>query len=417
MDTPRIRFKGYTDAWEQRKLPDFVEFFNGLTYTPDDVRESGTLVLRSSNVKNGEIVDADNVYVDSEKATSEKVKDGDIIIVVRNGSRTLIGKHAEIKGNMPNTVIGAFMSGIRSEHSSFVNALLDTHQFEREIEKNVGATINQITGYMFSKMEFLIPSPAEQGKIGCYFKSLDHLITLHQRKCKEAKKLKKYLLQNMFPQNGSNVPEIRFDGFTNAWEQRKLGEMLCGLQNNTLSRAEMTYKEGIIKNVHYGDILVKYGEVIDVKNERIPNVIDNTVAEKYKSSFLQNGDVIFADTAEDETVGKCSEIAGLTDEKILSGLHTIPYRPQLKFATGYLGYYLNSGVFHQQLIPLMQGIKVTSISKSAMQNTDIIYPKSFEEQEKIGTYFIHLDHLITLHQHKCNELLNIKKFMLEKMFV
>ncbi len=172
------------------------------------------------------------------------------------------------------------------------------------------------------------------------------------------------------------------------------------MQNNTLSRAELTYEEGTIKNVHYGDILVKYGEVLDVKNEQIPNIIDTTAAEKYTASFLQNGDVIFADTAEDETVGKCSEIVGLTDEAALSGLHTIPYRPQLKFATGYLGYYLNSSIFHQQLIPLMQGVKVTSISKSAMQNTDIVYPKSFDEQEKIGAYFMHLDYLITLHQCK-----------------
>lgn len=195
---PEIRFNGFMEDWEQRKFPEFVEFFNGLTYTPDDVRESGTLVLRSSNVKNGEIVDADNVYVESEKVTSENVKVGDIIVVVRNGSRALIGKHAEIKENMPNTVIGAFMSGIRSKHSSFVNALLDTSQFEKEIEKNMGATINQITGYMFSKMEFMIPSSSEQERIGNYFKSLDHLITLHQRKCDELQNMKKFMLQNMF---------------------------------------------------------------------------------------------------------------------------------------------------------------------------------------------------------------------------
>ena len=131
---------------------------------------------------------------------------------------------------------------------------------------------------------------------------------------------------------------------------------------------------------------------------------------------MQNGDVVFADTAEDETVGKCSEIAGLTDETVLSGLHTIPYRPQLKFAMGYLGYYLNSDVYHQQLIPLMQGIKVTSISKSAMQNTDIVYPKSVDEQKQIGAYFMHLDHLITLHQRKCDETKELKKYMLQKMF-
>ena len=179
---PEIRFKGFTDAWEQRKLPEFVSFFNGLTYTPDDVQETGTLVLRSSNVKNGEIVDADNVYVSDKVATSENVQEGDIIVVVRNGSRALIGKHAQIKASMPNTVIGAFMSGIRSEYSSFVNALLDTSAFENEVAKNMGATINQITGYMFSKMEFMIPSEEEQQKIGEYFSNLDNLITLHQRK-------------------------------------------------------------------------------------------------------------------------------------------------------------------------------------------------------------------------------------------
>lgn len=195
---PEIRFSGFTDDWELRKLPEFVSFFNGLTYTPDDVQETGTLVLRSSNVKNGEIVDADNVYVSDEVVTSENVKEGDIIVVVRNGSRALIGKHAQIKASMPNTVIGAFMSGIRSEHSSFVNALLDTSAFENEIAKSMGATINQITGYMFSKMEFMIPSGEEQDKIGAYFKQLDHLITLHQNKCDELKKIKKFMLQNMF---------------------------------------------------------------------------------------------------------------------------------------------------------------------------------------------------------------------------
>ena len=181
-NVPEIRFSGFTHPWEQRKLPEFVTFYNGQTYTPDDVQESGTLVLRSSNVKNGEIVDADNVYINPEIASADNVQEGDIIVVVRNGSRALIGKHAQIKDPKPNTVIGAFMSGMRSEHSSFVNALLDTSAFENEIAKNMGATINQITGYMFSKMEFVIPTDDEQEKIGEYFANLDHLITLHQHK-------------------------------------------------------------------------------------------------------------------------------------------------------------------------------------------------------------------------------------------
>ena len=211
-------------------------------------------------------------------------------------------------------------------------------------------------------------------------------------------------------------PKIRFKGFTKDWEQRKLGEVLISLQNNTLSRADLSNETGIAKNVHYGDVLIKFGDVLNVSREQLPMIKDEMILDKYKASFLQNGDVIIADTAEDTTVGKCSEIAGLRDEVVLSGLHTIPYRPVEKFATGYLGYYLNSDAYHDQLIPLMQGIKVTSISKSAMKDTDIVYPKSTEEQAMIGSYFQSLDHLITLHQRKCEQTKKLKKYMLQKMF-
>lgn len=192
---PEKRFPRFTDDWEQRKLTEFVEFFSGLTYTPNDVQENGTLVLRSSNVSNGEVVDADNVYVNPQVVNSENVKVGDIVVVVRNGSRSLIGKHAQIKAFMPNTVIGAFMTGIRSECPKFTNALLNTSRFEEEIAMNMGATINQITGYMFSKMEFKVPCLDEQKEIGEYFENLDNLITLHQRKLEEMKKQKKALMQ------------------------------------------------------------------------------------------------------------------------------------------------------------------------------------------------------------------------------
>ena len=271
---------------------------------------------------------------------------------------------------------------------------------------------------IFSKFDVLLPkSIDEQEQIGQYLANLDNLITLHQRKCDEIKKLKKYMLQNMFPQNGEKAPKIRFDGFTDDWEQRKLGKIFVSMQNNTLSRADLSYDSGVAMNVHYGDILVKFGEVLDIKSERLPMIVDETVLDKYKSSFLKNGDIIIADTAEDETVGKCTEIAGLSDEYVISGLHTIPYRPLQKFAFGYLGYYMNSTSYHNQLLPLMQGIKVTSISKVSLQNTVIIYPKSKVEQAAIGKYFYNLDNLITLHQRKCDELKNMKKFMLQNMFV
>lgn len=179
-----------------------------------------------------------------------------------------------------------------------------------------------------------------------------------------------------------------------------MGEVLTSLQNNTLSRAELSEENGIAKNVHYGDVLIKFGDILDINKESLPLIANEDVVSKYKASFLKNGDIIVADTAEDSTVGKCSEIAGLEDDIVISGLHTIPYRPTIKFGSGYLGYYLNSNAFHDQLLPLMQGIKVTSISKAAMQDTNIVFPKSIDEQAKIGKYFIDLDRLIALHQRK-----------------
>ena len=195
---PELRFFGFTNDWEQRKLTDLVSFYGGLTYKPTDVKSKGVLVLRSSNVKDGALIDADNVYVDPDVATSEKVKVGDIVMVVRNGSKALIGKHAEVKQPMADTVVGAFMAGIRSPCPSFANALLNTSEFDKEIAKNMGATINQLTGYMFKQMVFFMPGKEEQEKIGSLFSTLENTITLHQRKLEIYKKLKKGLLQKMF---------------------------------------------------------------------------------------------------------------------------------------------------------------------------------------------------------------------------
>ena len=193
------------------------------------------------------------------------------------------------------------------------------------------------------------------------------------------------------------APKLRFPGFTEDWEQRKLEESFDFLQNNTLSRAELG-DSGTALNVHYGDILVKFGDCIDVSLNELPHITNQSSVEKLKNSYLKDGDVVMADTAEDETVGKCSELTDIKDKIVLSGLHTIPLRPKNKFGKGYLGYYLNSGSYHDQLKPLMQGIKVTSISKSALKNTIVSFPRDVSEQEKIGNFFIRIDNLITLHQ-------------------
>ena len=147
-------------------------------------------------------------------------------------------------------------------------------------------------------------------------------------------------------------------------------------------------------------MLIKYGECLNVSKELLPYIDNKNIVNKFKKVYIQNGDVIIADTAEDETVGKCIEISGIVDHNIISGLHTIPLRPVNNFAHGYLGFYLNSNSYHNQLKPLMQGIKVTSISKNLLKITTLNYPSNIKEQKIIGSYFDSLNHLITLHQSK-----------------
>ena len=373
--------------WEQRKLGDVLSLLKDGTHGTHRDAESGPLLLSAKNIKNGTVQ-----WDESDRRISEdeyniihsnfRLQKGDVLLTIV-GSIGEVAILSQSEGVTFQRSV-AFLRPSDEICSEFLYSEIQGQKFQKELNdrKSTSAQPGMYLGDLGAIPIEFPTSDEEQMQIGSYFSTIDHLITLHHRKRVILKKTK-----------------------VSDWEQRKLGEVLVSLQNNTLSRADLSNETGIAKNVHYGDVLIKFGEVLDVSEEKLPMISDKSVLTKYKASFLQNGDVIVADTAEDSTVGKCSEIAGLNDEVVLSGLHTIPYRPIEKFASGYLGYYLNSSAYHKQLIPLMQGIKVTSISKSAMQNTEIVYPKSVEEQGKIGNYFQSLDHLITLHHHEefCTE--------------
>lgn len=191
--------------------------------------------------------------------------------------------------------------------------------------------------------------------------------------------------------------------------------MFTFLQNNTLSRADL-YPKGIAYNVHYGDVLIKYGEVIDLDVDQAEMIADDVIVKKYLKSKLQNGDLIFADTAEDETVGKTSEIQNIGNRTVISGLHTIPLRPKTEFAFGFLGFLFSSVNFRNELKPLIQGIKVSSISKNALKTLTVKISADVKEQAEISNLLLHLSHAITLHQRKEEELQKLKKGLLQKMF-
>ena len=273
-----------------------------------------------------------------------------------------------------------------------------------------------ITGGMLKKMPVRYGLKEERETLIDYFTSLDSQISASTSRLASLKQMKAASLQAMFPQEGETVPKIRFKGFEGEWKKVMFSETFEFLKNNSLSRAELS-NEGDIVNVHYGDVLIKYGDLLNIQNEELTFIADNKIGNTlYNSCHLQNGDIIIADAAEDNTVGKCSEIVNICNKRVVSGLHTIPCRPLNCFAQGYLGHYINSESYHNQLLPLIQGSKISSISKKTLSQTIVLVP-SIEEQKCIGNYFTSLDRQISLQSQRLEKLKQIKSACLDKMFV
>ena len=338
------------------------------------------------------MVDADNVYVDPAVVDSENVRDGDIIVVVRNGSRALIGKHAEIKGSKPHTVIGAFMTGIRSEHPSFLNALLNTPHFDKEVEMNMGATINQITGYMFSKMEFMVPSPEEQDAIGEFFKQLDQLITLHQKKCFEWKK----------------------SGFSSAsisWEQRKVGDYYDF--KNGLNKGKEFFGEGT-PIVNFTDVFHNRGIFPEMLSGKVRLELP-----EIKNYEVKKGDIFFTRTSETiEEIGYPSVMLGEPKNTVFSGF-VLRGRCFLKdepLDNLFKKYLFFTDAFRTEMLRKSSMTTRALTSGTAIKNMEFLHPSSKEEQHRIGEFLTKLDNLITLHQRKLERLKRLRNSLVDRCF-
>ena len=406
-DAPAIRFKGFSDAWEQRKLSELTSMHARIGWqnlrTSEFLVSGNYMLITGTDFNDGAINFSTCHYVERERYEQDRniqIHNGSILIT-KDGT---LGKVAYVQGlSMPATLnAGVFNVQIKDannvDEKYLFQYLKAPFLMDYVDKKATGGTIKHLNQSILVDFPVILPQRSEQTLIGAFFQQLDNLITLHQRKFEKLTNVKKSMLEKMFPQNGSSYPEIRFKGFTDPWEQRKFGEVFdCTVPNNTLSRAELSYDEGTVLNVHYGDVLIKYGSVLDVQKDDIPR-IPHRCREDFNGALLQDGDIIIADTAEDETTGKACEISNLQGSVIVSGLHTMVCRPRNRMALGYLGYYLNSNAYHHQLLPLMQGIKVLSLSRSNIQKTSVSYPTAVKEQQHIAYYFSQLDNLITLHQ-------------------
>ena len=400
---PQIRFAGFTDPWEQRKLSELVEIERGGSprpierYITDDPCGLNWVKIGDAPELGRYITQTTEKIKPEGLAKTRQVYPGDLVL----SNSMSFGRPyiMAIKGCIHD---GWLLIRDAQKHFDpiFLCHMLGAPQMLNQYRMfAAGSTVNNLNKELVGKAIVSLPSKDEQREIGIVLDRLDSLITLHQRKYDKLCVLKKSMLDKMFPKGGSLYPEIRFAGFTDPWEQRKLGEELGFLRNNTLSRAELSDSEGTVFDIHYGDVLIKYGSVLDAEKADVPRIANDAVANRQTCDCLQDGDVIIADTAEDSAVGKCTELCNSAGKKVFSGLHTMPLRPMRKYASGYLGHYLNSPAFHDQLLPLMQGIKVISVSRSAIEDMTMSVP-SVAEQASIGAFFDRLDSLITLHQRK-----------------
>ncbi|MHA7761640.1 restriction endonuclease subunit S [Enterococcus faecalis] len=384
--------------WELCKLEKLTDFFSGLTYSPDNVQKDGTFVLRSSNVKDNAIISADNVYVRNEVANSEHVQVGDVIVVVRNGSRSLIGKHAPINREMPNTVIGAFMTGLRSPSPKFLNTLLDTQQFNVEIHKNLGATINQITTGEFKRMHFIVPTDEdEKEKIGSLFRQLDDIITLHQRKLDQLKELKKAYLQLMFVSmntKNNKVPKLRFADFEGDWKQRKLGDFL-----EDFSKKSTIENEYIILSSTNNGMEIREGRVSGNSNLGYKIIDDGDLVLSPQNLWLGNINI--------NNIGQGLVSPSYKTFKIID-LNIEFLNPQLR-TNKMLDQYKNAST---------QGASIVrrNLELDLFYQIRIFIPKN-EEQKQIGLLFRKLNESISLHQSKLDSIKYLKKAYLQNMFI
>ena len=270
--------------------------------------------------------------------------------------------------------------------------------------QSAGSTIFYIAREHFEKMPIIIPFKDEMITIGKYFSNLDRLITLHQRKYDKLTNMKKSMLEKMFPNNGANVPEIRFKGFTDAWEQRKLKELATFAKGTGYSKSDLTEQGTPI--ILYGRLYTKYETKI--------NDVDTFAIAKKSSVYSTGNEVIVpasGETAED--IARASYVA--KSGFLLGGDLNIIY-PIDRIEPTFLALSISNGEQQKSLAQKAQGKSVVHIHNSDLESIKISYPK-MEEQEKIGRYFLNLDRLITLHQRELEKLKNLKKACLEKMFV
>ena len=401
MGKPKIRFKGFTEDWEQRKLGEVIKEYK------ETVDSDCALPVLTSSKTEGVILQEEHFR----RKQQHDITGYNILprnyCTYRNRSDG-VDFTFNINKCCDKGIISKFYPVFCGNNSDvfFLSLVLNnSDEVVREIAYTCTGTGQKVLSFLdLQKMKVRIPSFEEQKKSASYFDKLDNLITLHQRKCDETKKLKKYMLQKMFPQNGMKVPEIRFEGFSDAWEQRKLGDITSLITKGTTPKD----KSGS------GDVNFIKVENIDDSSGMISGMSKISLEEHngyLRRSQLNENDILFSIAG---TLGRVATV-----NKAILPANTNQALAIIRLKEGNLQYVktcLKGNVVTDFIKKDPTVGAQPNLSLEQVSSLEIAMP-SIEEQQKIGDYFKSIDHLITLHQRKCDELVKIKKFMLQNMFV
>lgn len=270
-----------------------------------------------------------------------------------------------------------------------------------------GSTIARLYNGIICDTHIALPDVKEQEQIAAVLSEMDELISITEKQIAKKKAIKQGAMQELL------TGKKRLTGFAGEWRSHTFGDVFDFIPNNAFTRAQMT-SSGKVKNIHYGDILTKYGAYIDGNNTSIPYIAKEVDLSRFTDRcYLQSGDIIIADTAEDESVGKALEVINVRDP-ILAGQHTLLCRPKAKFADKFLGYYLNSNYYHDQLLPYIVGTKVSSVNKANVSQTKLIVPE-IEEQKAIAQILSNIDSEIDTLEQKLSKYRQVKQGMMQQL--
>ena len=410
-NTPNIRFKGFTDDWEQRKFSDYYKMSSGYAFKMSDYCEDGIGLINGGSIQHG-IINDDNLNHLPESFIEQYpdfiLKEGDIVVglnrPITNGNLKIARIPSKYNDSLLYQRAGKVVYKEECDRD-FSYVLLSQEILKHTLVEAVGSDQPFISTSKLDKWQMMIPKDIEeQHKIGEYFSNLDNLITLHQRKCDEMKKMKKFMLQKMFPKNGQKNPEIRFDGFTDDWEQRKLGEVV---EKVTTKNNDTQYIETFTNSAELG--IMSQREYFDHDVSNIENISGYYIVEN--DAFVYNPRI-----STSAPVGPINRNK-LGRTGVMSPLYTVFKVNGID--SEYLEWYFKSTGWHSFMkFNGDSGARSDrfSIKDSVFFEMPIPTP-DIDEQEKIGEYFSSLDHLITLHQRKVENLKNLKKYMLQNMFV